>query len=248
MSSCHVYTEGDIALLRKGGAILRRCLQMLKKEVQPGVTTGALDRKAEEFIRAHGAVPAFKGYQGFPATLCTSVNEECVHGIPGERVLQEGDIIAMDCGVLLDGYYTDACITVPVGTAGKEASHLMDVTKGALDAVVAIIKAGVRVGDLSATIQKYAEEGGCVPVRSLTGHGVGRNLHEFPDIPNFGKAGSGPLLPAGCIIAVEPILALGDYQVVQQPDGWLLSMRDGGLSAHFEHTIAVIEGGCEILA
>ncbi|MDD3897078.1 MAG: type I methionyl aminopeptidase [Candidatus Peribacteraceae bacterium] len=248
MPSCHTYTKGEIALMRKGGAILRGCLQMLEGAVHPGITTEELDARAEEFIRARAAVPGFKGYQGFPATLCTSVNEECVHGIPGKRVLEEGDIIAMDCGVLLDGFYTDACITVPVGTVSSDALHLMDTTQGALDAVVAIAKAGVRVGDLSAAVQAYAEERGCALVRSLTGHGVGRNLHEFPDIPNVGTAGSGAILPAGCVIAVEPILVLGDWQIVQQQDGWTLSTRDGGISAHFEYTIAILESGCEVLA
>lgn len=248
MSSCQVYTEEEVALIRKGGAVLRQCLDMIEKEVCIGITTAELDAKAEEFIRSNGGEPGFKGYQGFPATLCTSVNEECVHGIPSERVLKEGDIISIDCGVIFEGLYTDACITVPVGKISKDASHLLDVTKGALAAVIGIAKAGVRVGDLSATIQKYAEDRGCVPVQSLTGHGVGRNLHEFPDIPNIGTMGTGAMIPAGCVIALEPIFTLHDSHVVQRSDGWTLSVRDNGISAHFEHTIVLLDETCEILA
>jgi methionyl aminopeptidase len=218
--------------------------------VEPGITTKALDLSAEEFIRSHeGAEPAFKGYQGFPATLCTSINEQCVHGIPGDRTLNEGDIVALDCGVLLESFYTDACVTVPVGEIGEEEQKLLSATEEALNHVLPLIKEGVRVGDISSDIQHFVEERGFTIVRSLTGHGLGRSLHQFPDIPNYGEAGNGAVLPAGTIVAIEPITSAGkDFNVVQADDGWTLSMRDSALSAHFEHTIIIGKEGCEVVA
>ena len=180
MSHCQVFTDDEIASFKKGGAILRACLEMLRPLVQAGVTTLSLDQVAETFIRDHGGLPAFKGYHGFPATLCTSVNEECVHGIPGLRALAEGDIISLDCGVLMDDLYTDACITVGVGAISTTAQKLLNVTERALEQAVSIVKKGIRVGDISAIIQKTVEAGGCVPVRSLTGHGLSRTLHAYP--------------------------------------------------------------------
>jgi methionyl aminopeptidase len=216
--------------------------------VRPGISTLELDRIAEEFIRSHDdAEPAFKGYQGFPGTLCTSVNAECVHGIPGPRVLAEGDILSIDCGVRYRGLITDACITVPVGRISSQARHLLDVTQGALEHVLSVVRAGVKVGDISSTIQAYAEEHKCTPVISLTGHGVGRNIHDFPDIPNAGTRGTGPTLPAGAVIAIEPILCLGNGHILQHDDGWTLSTADGSLSAHFEHTLLVETDGCAVL-
>jgi methionyl aminopeptidase len=249
MPACPIYTNREIQSIREAGAVLRACLAHTAALVVPGITTIELDRAAEEFIRSHeGTTPAFKGYQGFPATLCTSVNEECVHAIPGSRMLKEGDIISLDCGVCKDGLYTDACISVPVGKIGKQAQHLLGVTSGALKEVVRLVRSGARVGDLSACIQTYAEERGCTPMISLTGHGVGHHLHDFPDIPNIGTPGTGPTLPAGTVIAIEPILSLGTGRVVQAEDGWTLKTADASLSAHFEHTILVTENGCEVLA
>lgn len=243
-----IFTPAEIESFRKGGRILHECLEMLAPQVIPGVTTGQLDTIAETFIRDHGGIPAFKGYNNYPATLCTSVNEECVHGIPGARVLVEGDIVSLDCGVLLDGLNTDACITVPVGRISNDAWHLLNVTKKALDEAVATLRAGIRVGDLSAAIQDVIKEGKLWPVRSLTGHGLGRDLHQFPDIPNFGKRGTGAMFAAGTVVAVEPIVAVGCDDVSQMPDKWTLVTDDGSLSAHFEHTLLVTEGGCEIIA
>ena len=248
MSAIHVFTDADLASFRKAATILRECLAMLPTHVKAGVTTIELDAIAEAFIRERGGIPAFKGYHGYPSTLCTSINEECVHGMPGDRVLEEGDIVSLDCGVIVDGLYTDACVTVGVGHLDAEAKHLLEVTKKALDAAVGIIKAGTRVGDISAIIEKTAKAGGCMPVKSLTGHGLGRNLHEFPDIPNSGHAGTGPMLPAGTVIAVEPILSLGGPEVRTTGDGWTIATEDGALSAHFEHTILVTENECEVLA
>jgi len=204
---------------------------------------------AEEQIRSHkGATPGFKGYRGYPATLCTSVNEQCVHGIPSSRVLKDGDIVTLDCGVLLDGLYTDACVTVGVGQINGEATKLLQVTENALKDAVAVIKAGIHIGDISSTVQKTVESGGFKVVPALTGHGLGRMLHQFPDIPNFGKEGTGPVVPANTVIAVEPIVSAGDGSILEEGDGWTISTRNSELSAHFEHTILVLEEGCEVLA
>lgn len=247
MPQCQIYTAEEIASLRRGGKILHGCLEHVAALVRPGVTTGELDRVAETFIRDHGGEPAFKGYKGFPATLCISANEECVHGIPGKRKLREGDIVSLDGGVLFDALYTDACVTVPVGRISQEAHTLLCTAEEALAAALRLVRGGIRVGDISAAIQRVAKEGGCHPVRSLTGHGVGRALHTFPDIPNTGKAGTGPILPAGTVIAIEPILSLGSPDVRCQEDGWTLVIVDGSLSTHTEHTVLVTEGGCDFL-
>lgn len=248
MAIIQTFSPEQIATFRKAGIILRDCLEMLKAQVKPGITTAELDRLAEHFILSQGGEPAFKGYHGYPSTLCTSVNEECVHGMPGERVLAEGDIISLDCGVRVDGLNTDACITVPVGTISAEAQHLLDVTEKALKHAVSIIKAGTKVGDISSAIEDTIRKGKCAPIRPLTGHGLGYNLHEPPDIPNFGRKGSGPVLPAGTVIAVEPIVSLGSDDVRETGDGWTLITDDHSLSCHFEHTILVLDGGCEVLA
>lgn len=248
MPVIHTYSKGEIASFRKAATILRDCLTMLPLHVKAGVTTLELDTIAETFIRERGGKPAFKGYHGFPSTLCTSINEECVHAMPSDRALEEGDIVSLDCGVIVDGLYTDACITVGVGTIDADAAHLLTVTKRALDAAVNIIKAGIHTGDISAIIERTAKEGDCSPVQSLTGHGLGRDLHEYPDIPNSGKAGTGPVLPAGAVIAVEPIISLGSNQIRTSSDGWAIVTEDGAWAAHFEHTILVTEKGCEVLA
>lgn len=248
MSSFQIFTPAEIASLRKGGAILRGALERTARFVKSGVTTKELDAVAEAYIREHGGSPAFKGYNSFPATLCTSVNEECVHGIPSDRVLKEGDIVGLDCGVLFDGLYTDACITVPVGSVSDETKRFLATTEEALEKACAIVRKGIRVGDISATIQGIVEAAGYVPVNGLTGHGLGKTLHQFPDVPNAGKAGTGPTLPAGTIIAIEPITAMGKPQIAEESDGWTIRTADRSLSAHFEHTILVLEDGCEILA
>lgn len=242
-----IFTEEEIASLRRGGHILHDCLVEVSRLVAPGVETRVLDVVTEEFIRDHGAIPAFKGYKGFPASLCTSVNEECVHGIPGDRALREGDIVSLDCGVLFEGLYTDACVTVPVGEVSKEAHELLSVTARALKEAVAILHAGMHVGDLSHCIQTIVEDAGFRPVRVLTGHGVGSFLHQFPDIPNLGGAGEGPVIPPYTVLAIEPIISAGSAEVREGSDGWTLRIEDGGLSCHFEHTVVVLPGGSDVL-
>ncbi len=248
MSQCQIFNEQEIASFRKAGRILHDCLKHVAGLVKPGVTTAELDAAAEEFIRARGGEPAFQGYMGYPSTLCTSINEECVHGMPGNRVLEDGDIISLDCGVRLDGLNTDACITVPVGTISDEAALLLRTTQEALSEAIKIVKAGIQVGDISETIQNYAEERGFKAVKSLTGHGLGKSLHQFPDIPNVGKAGTGAHLPANTVVAIEPIVSVGSDDVTQAADGWTLSTRDKALSAHFEHTVLITRNGAEIIS
>ncbi|MBI5156058.1 type I methionyl aminopeptidase [Candidatus Peregrinibacteria bacterium] len=248
MGHFQVFTDAELASIRRGGKILAACLQMLRGEVHEGITTGELDRIAEKFILDEGGIPAFKGYHTFPATLCTSVNEECVHGIPGKRVLADGDIVALDCGVIMDGLYTDACISVAVGAVSPDAAKLLKVTEEALERAVSVVHAGAKVGDISGTIQEYVQSHGCSCVDALTGHGLGTTLHQFPDIPNVGRKGTGPVLPVGALIAVEPIVALGKGRIHQEDDGWTIRTSDRSLAAHFEHTLLVTEGGCEVIA
>ncbi|MDP7247575.1 MAG: type I methionyl aminopeptidase [Candidatus Peribacteraceae bacterium] len=248
MSKFQIFSEQEIDSLRKGGKILRSCLNLVEGMVGPGVTTLELDRAAEKFIRDQGAVPGFKGYRNFPSTLCTSANEQCVHGIPGERQLKEGDIISVDCGVIYDGLYTDACFTAAVGEISSDARKLMSVTKLCLEKVVELLREGVRVGDVSALVQETAEAEGFHPVKALTGHGLGKNLHQFPDIPNLGDAGTGPKIPAGTLLAIEPIISAGSDSVEAGDDAWTLSTTDKALCAHFEHTLLIETDGCEIIA
>lgn len=249
MPQCQVFIAAEIDLFRKSGAILRGCLEYLAPKAVVGITTVELDRMAEEYIRSNGGIPAFKGYKGYEHTLCTSVNEEVVHGIPGKRVLKSGDIISLDCGVAYEGIITDACVSVGVGILAPEARRLLDVTKKALDAGVAVVRGRCRVGDISAAVQNVVEGGGFMCVRALTGHGLGYTVHQFPDVPNVGKSGTGPMLPVGTAIAIEPIVTMGKAdEIIQGDDGWTLSMKDGSLSAHFEHTIVVTEKGCTVVA
>lgn len=230
------------------GKILGACLKHMEALVTEGISTKELDRAAEEFIRSHeGAEPAFLGYHGYPATLCTSVNEQCVHGMPGDQTLRTGDIISVDCGVLYNGFYTDACRTFAVGKIGKEAERLLNVTSQALEDAVNMIKAGVTVGDISSTVQATVEGAGLTVVSALTGHGLGKTLHMYPDIPNFGEKGKGATIPANTVIAVEPIVCTGGDGIKEAPDNWTIMTKDGSLSAHFEHTIWVKEDGCEVL-
>ena len=249
MGKFQIFTAEEQQSLREAGKILSECLAYMGDLVAPGITTKELDRAAEEFIRKHeGATPAFQGYHGYPATLCTSVNEECVHGLPGDKVLNEGDIIATDCGVMINNLYTDACRTFGVGKISKEAQKLLDVTSNALEAAVAVVRSGVRVGTISATIQEVVEAEGLTIVSALTGHGLGKTLHQFPDVPNYGEKGTGPMLPVGTLIAVEPIVCTGKDGIKETSDLWTINTRDGSLSAHFEHTLLITEEGCEIIA
>jgi methionyl aminopeptidase len=249
MPQCQIFTAKEIEAFRRSGAILRDCLVFLSTKAVAGIATIELDQLAEAFIRKAGGLPAFKGYKGFPHTLCTSVNEEVVHGMPGTRVLLDGDIISLDCGVTYDGIITDACVSVGVGAITETAQRLLETTKKALDAGVAAVRGGGRVGDISSAVQKVVEAGGFRCVSALTGHGLGYTVHQYPDVPNIGKAGTGPTLPVGTAIAIEPIVTSGrSIEITQADDGWTLSMEDGALSAHFEHTVVVTESGCEVVA
>lgn len=249
MSQFQIFTQDEVAILRRAGTILADCLRETAKEVRPGVTTASLDAFAEKFIRSHeGATPAFKGYRNYPFTLCTSVNEECVHGLPGPRILKDGDIISLDGGVMMSGLYTDACISVGVGNIAPDVARFLRTTEETLEAACAIVKPGTRVGDVSALIQEHIEGAGYKCVNGLTGHGLGKTLHQFPDIPNVGKAGTGPAFPAWTMVAIEPITTMGDPRIVDRDDGWTIAMADGSLAAHFEHTILLTEHGHEILA
>lgn len=250
MPAFQIFTSAEIASLRHGGGILRACLEHVYSLVLPGVTTQALDLAAEAFIRSHdGAVPAFKGYHGYPATLCTSVNDECVHGIPGARVLTDGDIVSLDCGVLYEHLYTDACVTVGVGSISSRASVLLRVTEEALKRAIRVVRAGVSVGEISAVIEQTVKGEGCIPIKPLTGHGVGYSLHQYPDVPNFRRSDPGPSLPEHTALAIEPIISLGKKDGVKEgEDGWTLKTEDGALSAHFEHTVLVTRDGCDVIA
>src|SRR5690349_16607382 len=238
----------EIERIRTSAQLVARTLEMLGREVRPGVTTGELDKLAETFIRDHGARPAFKGYRGFPASICPSVNDEVVHSIPGKKTLFEGDIIGIDVGVEKDGYYGDAAFTFAVGAISAEAERLLEVTRTALTRGIEQAKAGRRVGDISHAIQSHAEKHGFSVVRELLGHGIGRQMHEEPQVPNFGPPDRGPRLMAGQVLAIEPMVNVGRPDVLTQTDGWTVVTKDGSLSAHFEHTVAVGPEGPEILS
>ena len=235
--------------IRESAQIVGRCLEMLAPEVRPGVSTKELDRLAEEFIRAQGGEPAFKGYRGFPASICASVNEEVVHGIPSsKRVLKEGDVISLDIGVRKSGFYGDAARTFPVGTISEAARRLLEATERSLQAGIAEAKPEGRVSDISAAIEREVKRSGFSVVRALVGHGVGRELHEEPQVPNYGRPGEGPRLRAGMVLAIEPMVNLGAADVVTLSDQWTVVTADRQLSAHFEHTVAIGEDGPEILS
>jgi methionyl aminopeptidase len=243
-----IKTAGEIGSMRKAARVVAEVLLQLKPLVKPGVSTAELDQFAERRVRELGAVPAFLGYRGYPATLCVSINEEIVHGIPSpKRFVKEGDIVSLDMGAVMDGFYGDAALTVAAGKISPEARRLMDVTSESLNRALAAVKAGARLGDVSHAVEKYATERGMSVVREFTGHGIGRRLHEEPSIPNFGRPGSGPVLKAGMTLAIEPMLCLGRADVIVKNDGWTAVSADGSLAAHYEHTVAVTEDGCEIL-
>jgi methionyl aminopeptidase len=248
-SSCQILLPHQIDAARMSGKILRECLKHVSALVRPGITTGELDREAEAFILKQGGRPAFKGYGGFTGTFCISVNDEVVHGIPGKRILQDGDIVSLDGGVIYEGIYTDACVTLGVGEIEPELKRFLQVTSDTLEDVVrTVVRKGARVGDISSFIQRRLEKSGYHPVPTLTGHGLGSTLHQYPDVPNSGKAGTGATLPANTLIAIEPIPTIGSPEVFTEDDGWTIRTTDGSLSCHFEHTVLVVEGGCEILA
>jgi len=239
--------DDEIQKIREAGRLLARVLQLVEGLVMPGVRTADLDREAEATIRSAGAVPTFKGYQGFPGTLCTSVNEVVVHGIPGDRILREGDIISVDCGVTLGGYIADAARTFPVGRIRPEIEALMNTTRESLFKAIDAARPGVRLGTVSHAVEAHVASAGYGVVREYCGHGVGLALHEDPQIPNHGRAGTGPLLEPGWTVAIEPMINLGTHRVRTQDDGWTVVTMDSLPSAHFEHTIAVTSKGPVIL-
>ncbi|MDD5431920.1 MAG: type I methionyl aminopeptidase [Candidatus Omnitrophica bacterium] len=240
-------SEFDLRMMKKSGEILSLVMEELKKFVKIGITTGQIDDLAQELIVKKGAKAAFKGYNGYPATVCTSINEEIVHGIPGPRVLLEGDILSLDLGVNLEGYFSDAAITIGIGRVGSKEKKLIDVTKKALE--IGIKEARVRnyLGDISYSIQNYVERNGFSVVRQFVGHGIGVKLHEDPEIPNFGRKGFGPQLKSGMVLAIEPMVNMGSWESEILENGWTAVTKDGSLSAHFEHTVAVTEDGPQIL-
>src|SRR5579871_708294 len=225
----------EIETMRRSGAITAKVLADLMKAVRPGMTTGELDALAERGIRSEGGTPTFKGYNGFPGSICASVNDEVVHGIPGSRVLRDGDLLSIDIGTTLDGYVSDSAVTVAVGTIAQNARRLLEVTRACLTIGIAQMQRGNHVGDIGAAVQAHAERHGYGVVRDLVGHGVGREMHEDPQVPNYGKPGTGPELRPGLVLAVEPMITEGDYKVAILKDGWTVVTADGKLAAHFEH-------------
>jgi methionyl aminopeptidase len=240
----------ELDQMARAGTIVAETLSLLGEHVRPGTTTAELNNVADEFIRSQGGVPTFLGYHGpypYPASICTSPNEVVVHGIPGEYALREGDVLSVDVGVTLDGYVADSAYTFPVGDITPEAERLLEVGKAALEAGIQQAKAGGKLTDISHAVQRVTEEAGFSVVRSLVGHGVGRDMHEDPQIPNYGEPGRGPTLASGMTLAIEPMITAGRHEVVVREDKWTIATADGSLSAHFEHTVAVTEEGPRIL-
>ena len=240
-------SQEEIEKMKKSGAIVAEILAELREMIRPGIRTIDLDRRAEEQTRKRGAKPAFKGYRGYPSSLCTSLNHEVVHGIPSERVLEDGDILSIDFGVSLNGYYGDAAITVPVGSVKTSAQRLISVTEASLSLAIGQAIVGNRLGDVSAAVQEHCEAAGFSVVRDFVGHGIGKNMHEDPQIPNFGSKGRGIALKPGMVFAIEPMVNEGAYQVKVLSDGWTVVTLDGKLSAHFEHTVAITDNGPVVL-
>ena len=238
----------EIALMRRGGHILSEVMDRLRTSVKPGMSTLEIDTDVEDFIRSRGAVPAFKGYRGFPATVCISINEEVVHGIPSPtRHIKEGDIVGLDLGCIVEGYYADCAFTLAVGDVPPRVQQLLDVTRESLERGITECRPGRRLSDVSHAIQLHVERHGFSIVRAFVGHGIGRALHEEPQVPNFGDPGRGPQLRAGMVLAIEPMVTMGSWEVRILDDGWTAVTKDGSLAAHFEHTIAVTESGPEVL-
>lgn len=241
-------SEEEISAIRRSNRIVAGILEELREMVKPGIQTKELDKYAEGKARSLGAIPAFKGYRGFPASLCISVNEEIVHGIPSARVLREGDIVSLDFGVIYDGYYGDAAVTYPVGKVSRTAKNLIAAAEQSFHEGIKQLKVGHRVSDVSSAIQVHVESQGFSVIRAFVGHGIGMSLHEEPQIPNFGTPGHGPKIRKGMVLAIEPMIAVGDWNVEILEDDWTAVTRDKSLSAHFEHTVAVREDRVEILS
>jgi methionyl aminopeptidase len=243
----YLKTDEEIGLLRESNMLVSRTLAEIAALIKPGITTVYLDNVAETFIRDNGGLPAFKGYGGFPGTLCTSVNDEVVHGFPSKYILKEGDIISVDCGVILNGWYGDSAYTFAIGEISEEVRRLLEFTKDSLEEGVKEAIIGNRVGDISWAVQNKAESGGYSVVRELVGHGLGKRLHEPPEVPNYGKRGTGPKMEKGLVICIEPMINLGRKETVQMRDGWTIKTVDGKPSAHFEYAVAVDKGRADVL-
>lgn len=243
----NIKSDTELEYMRSAGKVVADTLAMIQEVIKPGITTAEIDKLVEEFILAQGAIPSFKGYGGFPGSICASVNDVVIHGIPNDTVLVEGDIISVDCGAILNGYHGDAARTFPVGSISKEAQHLIDVTKESFFKGIEKAVVGNRLTDISAAIQKHAESFGYSVVRDFVGHGIGTAMHEDPQVPNYGTAGKGPKLVHGVVLAIEPMINMGNYKVKIKPDGWTVVTSDGKLSAHYENTIAITNDGVEIL-
>ena len=242
-----IKTENQIAKMRRAGQLLAKTEELIAKAIAPGVTTAYLDQIAEDYIRSQGGIPSFKGYGGFPATLCTSINEEVVHGIPGKRILKEGDILSVDMGCILEGYHGDMARTYAVGEISAEAKKLIEVTKQSFFEGIKFAKEGNHLNDIGSAIQKYVEKNGFSVVRAYVGHGIGKELHEAPEIPNFRTLSKGVQLKKGMTLAIEPMVNVGDYNVRLLKDGWTTVTKDGKNAAHYENTILITDGAPEIL-
>jgi len=242
-----IKSNREIEIMRQAGSIVATVLEVLKLQVRPGVETKELDIIAARELKKLGAKPSFKGYRGFPANLCVSINDEIVHGIPGKRVLCEGDIVSLDFGAIFTGFQGDAAVTVGVGKISPQAKGLLETTEGSLKAGIAAAHSEATLGDISAAIQNYTESKGYSVVREYTGHGIGREMHEEPQIPNFGLPGTGPVLKKGMTLALEPMVNIGDWHTRLGDDQWTVLTADGGLSAHFEHTIVITDNGADVL-
>ncbi len=244
----HLKTTEEIELLRENNVLVSQTLAELAGYMKPGITTLELDRIAEDFIRSHGALPGFLGYNGYPNTLCVSVNEQVVHGIPSDYALKEGDVVSVDCGTFMKGFYGDTAYTFAVGKIADKTAELLKVTKEALYKGVAQAKVGNRIGDIAAAVQEHAERHGFGVVRELVGHGLGRRMHEEPEVPNYGARGRGPLLKEGMVICIEPMINMGTKQVVFERDGWTVRTRDRKPSAHYENAVAITKDGPLVLS
>lgn len=243
-----VKSASQIEKMRKSCLLTKECLELLEQHIKPGVNTKQLDKIAYDFYKSKGATPNFLNYEGYPATICASVNDEVVHGIPNKHcILKDGDIVSIDLGCILDGWHSDAARTFAVGNISAEAQRLIDVTKQSFFEGIKYVKHGAKLGDVSSAIQKYVEKNGFGVVRDLVGHGIGREMHEDPSIPNFGKAGHSVKLAAGMALAIEPMVTEGDYHVCVLDDDWTVVTDDGSLAAHYENTVIVTRDGCEIL-
>ncbi|HET9016201.1 MAG TPA: type I methionyl aminopeptidase [Thermomicrobiaceae bacterium] len=247
MMAITLKSSREVALMRSSGIVVAEVLALMREHVRPGVTTGELNRIAHEAIVSRGAVPSFLGYEGFPGSICTSINEQVVHGIPGRRRLHEGDIVSLDVGAILDGYHGDAALTLPVGEVSDAARRLIEATEGAFWAGMAELRPGNRLGDVAAAIQEHAESRGFSLVRDFSGHGIGQEMHEEPSVPNVGERGTGLRLRAGMTLAVEPMLTAGGPDTDVLADKWTVVTADGSLAAHFEHTVLVGEDGPVLL-